>query len=963
MQNFEEDENINITTPNKPSQISVNKNSEPPNEINKTNQMYNNISTPISMKSQPSLQEQQAASLAFSQMLSNNSKNQALPMDKEKLFETFLLFQNFINMNQNSNTHPSNMQSPINDNSTYEGKENIVHNLNSHFQEKINQVELHEENQDNHKEHNDSNNNNLCNSTERFKTESNVNENNNNNNNINNNIDSPNRQNNEIESHEKKEGEKTETTQVKITNNYDDIQIKPANVNFMELVEKSLANDANNYTNNPTNSTTKKKIIKPSYHQKRILNISKPSKNDKKYSYYTDLLDENGRLNEKKITKTSQKTTDHNLLSPQSSCGRSDIKYKILDNANNKPIYKKTKTSTSQFNQSDQEDKEYKEEKEEKNEKDEKEEKVETEAQKEEEGEDHQHINNIISDINVNNNIDIEPKESQLCAPIQINNITSNSRDTSTLSIKEQKIDQQIKQLNIEIVKFKEERQKVFRLKNEYEKLHYKLQEDLNSFNLRKKEFETYRENEIKKLQKEKKNMMQEIKSFNNLKVQNQNLTMNAKRDKEQIENLKNQILKIQNENKQKEINNKLMIDKLKKQLEDAKKENNLTNYDYNHLNIATGLAPQINSNQGRGRSTTQFQKIPKSKTTNKFSQKNLPQSKNIESELKDNGINDKQLKPSQTPLSTKNFSKNNTLSTNTFSKVHPKTNTNTNSNTNIIPTTNNIKHKSSSISPTSPQNVKAKPKIVTANTNSNSTNNINPTANFNIKQINSLGNPIKSPNINFDFSSENYDFVLPDKYADTNPNSHEPQYTLLKSVTTSEGKKINLYTNNKREVIFQSGVRKEIYDDGYQIVYFMNGDLKQIFPNGKSVYYFNEAKTVQTTFQDGLQVFKFNNGQIEKHYPDGTKQISFPDGSLRYILNDGYEETHYADGAIQKIDKNNVVTTEHIDGTKEIKYPDGREEIIYPDGQVKEVQQEGEEGLQNEGGESYEDVDVIEEV
>ena len=193
-------------------------------------------------------------------------------MDKEKLFETFLLFQNFINMNQNSNTHPSNMQSPINDNSTYEGKENIVHNLNSNFQEKINQVELHEENQDNHKEQNDSNNNNLCNSTERFKTESNVNENNNNN--INNNIDSPNRQNNEIESHEKKEGEKTETTQVKSTNNYDDIQIKPANVNFMELVEKSLANDANNYTNNPTNSTTKKKIIKPSYHQKRILNIS-----------------------------------------------------------------------------------------------------------------------------------------------------------------------------------------------------------------------------------------------------------------------------------------------------------------------------------------------------------------------------------------------------------------------------------------------------------------------------------------------------------------------------------------------------------------------------------------------------------------------------------------------------------------------------------------------------------------
>ena len=307
--------------------------------------------------------------------------------------------------------------------------------------------------------------------------------------------------------------------------------------------------------------------------------------------------------------------------------------------------------------------------------------------------------------------------------------------------------------------------------------------------------------------------------------------------------------------------------------------------------------------------------KIPKSKTSNKFGQNNISHNKKEgEEDIKDsNDITEKSKH-------TKHYIKNNTATPTTFSKQTNQKNIQ--------------KFKSSSIGPTSPQSSKPKlrPKI---STNSSNTN-------YNIKKITSpLSQPKQSP-INFDFSSnENYDFVLPDKYANTNPKNNEAQYTLLKSVTTNEGKQINLYTNNKREVIFPSGVRKEIYNDGYQIVYFTNGDLKQIFPDSKSVYYFNEAKTVQTTFPDGLQVFKFNNGQIEKHYPDGTKQISFPDGSLRYILNDGFEETHYADGTIQKIDKENVITLEHPDGLKEIKYPDGREECVYPDGEVREVHQE----------------------
>ena len=156
-------------------------------------------------------------------------------------------------------------------------------------------------------------NNNIGNISERIKTESNINNENNNSNPIE----------KKIEEEDKKEEEQKP---VKQTNNYDDIPIKPTSTNFMELVEKSLAND-NTVYNNENISPVKKKIVKTAYHQKKKINISKPSKNDKKYTYYTDLLDENGHLNEEKVTK---KNTEHCLLSPTAS-SKNEIKNKIME--------------------------------------------------------------------------------------------------------------------------------------------------------------------------------------------------------------------------------------------------------------------------------------------------------------------------------------------------------------------------------------------------------------------------------------------------------------------------------------------------------------------------------------------------------------------------------------------------------------------------------------------------------
>ena len=192
-----------------------------------------------------------------------------------------------------------------------------------------------------------------------------------------------------------------------------------------------------------------------------------------------------------------------------------------------------------------------------------------------------------------------------------------------------------------------------------------------------------------------------------------------------------------------------------------------------------------------------------------------------------------------------------------------------------------------------------------------NNDDKINATENNIINMKNYVSTKKKLKDINSNSNSNEFDFSIPQKYLNQ-------EYKLIKSLKTDD-KIINLYTNDKKEIIFKSGVKKEIYQDGHQIIYFSNGDIKQIYPDGKSYYYFKESKTVQITLNNGMEIYKFENGQIEKHYPDGTKQILFKDGSERYIYNDGFEETYFSDGNVQKIDsKKNIIVEKMVDGEDE---------------------------------------------
>ena len=183
-------------------------------------------------------------------------------------------------------------------------------------------------------------------------------------------------------------------------------------------------------------------------------------------------------------------------------------------------------------------------------------------------------------------------------------------------------------------------------------------------------------------------------------------------------------------------------------------------------------------------------------------------------------------------------------------------------------------------------------------------------------KCLNNNGNDNIEDGTNFSDEEENdkfgYDFVIPEKYKNYNGE--------ITNTIDNDGKIINIFDDNKKEIIFKSGVRKEIYTDGYQLIHFPNGDIKQKFvgKGEKIVYYYKDTNTVQTTFKSGLNVFKFSNGQIEKHYPDGSRFIIYANGIKRKMSKNGKEEMIIPEDQ-NKIDNEEINKENELNNIKKI--------------------------------------------
>jgi centromere protein J len=156
-------------------------------------------------------------------------------------------------------------------------------------------------------------------------------------------------------------------------------------------------------------------------------------------------------------------------------------------------------------------------------------------------------------------------------------------------------------EINNELIKLKGENEKVVKMKSEYQKLTRKLKLEIEEFNERREkelkrlklesdEFEERRDRETKKLkldmeefyEKKERELreIEEMREDETKKIQREkkqlersmklNLSIGNRKDKEEIESLKAQIAKITEDSKFKENTNKLLIERLRRQLEEA---------------------------------------------------------------------------------------------------------------------------------------------------------------------------------------------------------------------------------------------------------------------------------------------------------------------------------------------------------------------------------------------------------
>ncbi|KAJ8013109.1 hypothetical protein DPEC_G00049870 [Dallia pectoralis] len=177
---------------------------------------------------------------------------------------------------------------------------------------------------------------------------------------------------------------------------------------------------------------------------------------------------------------------------------------------------------------------------------------------------------------------------------------------------------------------------------------------------------------------------------------------------------------------------------------------------------------------------------------------------------------------------------------------------------------------------------------------------------------------------------------------------------------THPDGKMETTLACGGRLIVFPNGTRKELSADGLTAkVTFFNGDIKQVMADQRVIYYYAEAQTTHTTYPDGMEVLQFPKNQTEKHFPDGRKEITFPDQTIKNLYPDGREESVLTDGTIiqvnldgskeiqfntgqKEIHTADYKRREYPDGTVKTVYTDGRQETRYPTGRLRVKDRDG---------------------
>ncbi|CAB3246156.1 unnamed protein product [Arctia plantaginis] len=242
-----------------------------------------------------------------------------------------------------------------------------------------------------------------------------------------------------------------------------------------------------------------------------------------------------------------------------------------------------------------------------------------------------------------------------------------------------------------------------------------------------------------------------------------------------------------------------------------------------------------------------------------------------------------------------------------------------------------------------SSQNQSKSPVSITMSKSPNFESNSNNTYDWNQSQKNS-----KSPNSTFNHSSLRSATVIHNSQYGNAQMAVSPEPIVSRTSLTKTTMNPTEYkkSDGSTELRFPNGNVKYISADGKHSKFmYYNGDVKENFYNeGRIKYFYAETKTYHTTHADGLEVLEFPDGQVEKRYKDGSSEIRLPNGSIRYFdpKNEHVrEEWRFPDGAALTVSANgerrivfsNGQIEVHAKDHKRREFPDGTVKLVYNDG------------------------------
>ncbi|XP_064297295.1 centromere protein J isoform X2 [Phalacrocorax carbo] len=111
-------------------------------------------------------------------------------------------------------------------------------------------------------------------------------------------------------------------------------------------------------------------------------------------------------------------------------------------------------------------------------------------------------------------------------------------------------------------------------------------------------------------------------------------------------------------------------------------------------------------------------------------------------------------------------------------------------------------------------------------------------------------------------------------------------------------------------------------YSDGLEVLHFPNGQIEKHYPDGKKEITFPD-QTIKNLFTDGQEESIFPDGTIVRIQRDGSKTIEFNNGQ-RELHTSQFKRREYPDGTVKTVYLNGQQETKYVSGRVRVKDKDG---------------------------------------